>query len=105
LRINSPKVRENKQSSLPPNIKLFGLDENKHISRNNKSSTITPSITSKKNYTSTVLQPIIENKSSLNLKLINIKRNQYRHSFLDDLFSNDYLKENEEEINKYLKKS
>ncbi len=47
----------------------------------------------------------MENKTTLNIKLVNDKRNQSRHTFLDDLFSNDYLRENEEEINKHLKKS
>ncbi len=83
----------------------MGIDENKHISRNKKSSSITPLITYKKNYTSTIIQPIMENKTTLNIKLVNDKRNQSRHTFLDDLFSNDYLRENEEEINKHLKKS
>lgn len=102
--MNSPSIKENKQSSLPPNIKFLGLDERKPISRNQKSSTITPSVTSKKNYNSSNMQPIVGSRSTLNIKIVNENRNHFRHSFLDELFNNDYLKENEQEINKYLKK-
>lgn len=101
----SPKMRRNQQSSLPSSIKLVGLEENNEMSRNLKSSSITPFVSTKR-FSSTVnLQRRFENKTAINLKLVKERITNHQLCFIDELFNDDYLKENQEEINKYLKRN